>query len=245
MAFRNLLLLSAAALALVSSTASAQRWGHEREPRDGACFYRDADFRGEYFCLESGRTVGELPHDINDAISSVRIFGRAEVFVYQDRRLSGRSLRLDHNTGNLRREGWNDLVSSLEVRSARGGDPANRYERPGASSREVERVVTRAYQDLLGRNPDQAGMRIYRSHMIDDGWTEGQVRDALRKSPEYQKVSVARAHEVVRKAYLNVLKREPDAAASGYTNKVLREHWTQADIERELRKSPEYRRGGR
>ena len=27
----------------------------------------------------------------------------------------------------------------------------------------------------------------------------------------------------------------------GYVERVLRDHWTQADVERELRKSPEYR----
>jgi len=39
-----------------------------------------------------------------------------------------------------------------------------------------------------------------------------------------------------------VLRREPDSGASGYVNKVYREHWTQQDVERELRKSPEYRK---
>ena len=54
------------------------------------------------------------------------------------------------------------------------------------------------------------------------------------------------ARETVRRAYQNVLKREPDAASSGYVDKVLRQHWTQADVEKELRKSPEFRnRGGR
>jgi len=49
-----------------------------------------------------------------------------------------------------------------------------------------------------------------------------------------------KAQEVVRQAYLNVLRREPDSGASGYVNKVYRDHWTQQDVERELRKSPEY-----
>ena len=233
------------AVLAVAPAAFAQRWGHGREPGNGACFYRDADFRGEYFCIDAGRSVGELPRDMNDAISSVRIFGRAEVFVYQNRRFGGRSLRLDHNVNNLRREGWTDLVSSLEVRSARGRGYGG-YDRPGYSSREVERVITRAYQDLLGRDPDPEGMRVSRSHMIDDGWPEARVREALRDSREYRErntMTYPKAQEIVRRAYLNVLKREPDAGASGYINKVLRERWTQADVERELRKSPEYRRG--
>src|SRR5437763_1194802 len=93
---------------------------------------------------------------------------------------------------------------------------------------------------------DGAGMRSYRSHIIDDGWSEVKVREALRESPEYRQktmMTYPKAQEVVRHAYLNVLKREPDSGASGYINHVLRDHWTQADVERELRKSPEYRKG--
>jgi hypothetical protein len=88
-------------------------------------------------------------------------------------------------------------------------------------------------------------MRLYRSRMIDDGWSEKDVRDALRKSPEYRTVTRENAQETVRKAYLSVLGREPDAGSSGYVNKVMRERWSQADVERELRKSPEYRNKSR
>ncbi len=50
-----------------------------------------------------------------------------------------------------------------------------------------------------------------------------------------------RAEEIVRRAYLSVLRREPDAASRGWVDRVVRENWTQADVERELRRSPEYR----
>jgi hypothetical protein len=71
------------------------------------------------------------------------------------------------------------------------------------------------------------------------------VRDALRSSPEYRQqnmMTYPKAQEIVRQAYLNVLRREPDSGASGYVNKVYRDRWTQQDVERELRKSPEYRK---
>jgi hypothetical protein len=51
----------------------------------------------------------------------------------------------------------------------------------------------------------------------------------------------AKAQEIVRKAYLSVLKREPDSGSAGFVEKVLREGWMQPDVERELRKSDEYR----
>ncbi len=46
----------------------------------------------------------------------------------------------------------------------------------------------------------------------------------------------------MRQAYQNVLHREPDSGASGYVNNVMNKRWTQADVESELRKSPEYRK---
>ena len=43
-----------------------------------------------------------------------------------------------------------------------------------------------------------------------------------------------------------MLRREPDnAGAEGYIQNVLRDHWSQQDVERELRKSDEFRKGGR
>ena len=229
-------LIMTCAVAATASPAFAQRWGHERTPRDGACFYRDADFRGEYFCIPAGDMVGSLPRDMNDQISSIRIFGRTEVNVYRDRNLTGRHARFERDVHNLRNQDWNDTISSLQVLAVRGGGDHGGY----GSSRDAERIVTRAYQDILGRSPDSDGMRVYRSHIIDDGWSESRVREELRQSREYREkneMTLPKAQEIVRRAYLNVFKREPDyPGANGYVNRVMKDHWTQADLEQELRK---------
>ena len=109
-------------------------------------------------------------------------------------------------------------------------------------------LIRRAYQDVLGRDPDEGGLRQYRSRVIDDGWNEDQVRESLRNSPEYSErvtMTRAKAEEMVRRAYRSVLNRDPDAGAEGYIQRVLRDRWSQEDIERELRNSPEYRDGHR
>jgi hypothetical protein len=180
----------------IPEVASAQlRWGRPAVPRDGACFYRDAGFRGDYFCVRAGEDLPWIPGGLNDEISSIRTFGRAEVTVYRDRRFSGRSERFERDVFNLRNEGWNDKLSSLRVDRGRGG-----Y----------------GYRDRDGRRD--------RDDRRDDR------RD------------LARAEEIVRRAYLEVLRREPDAASRGWVDRVLQDNWTQADVERELRRSPEYRR---
>jgi hypothetical protein len=224
---------------LVSTVQLAQAQYGGEIPREGACFYRDADYRGRYFCIPAGDQVSALSGDFDDEVSSIRTYGRAEVRVYRDTRFRGDSRRFSSDIRDLERESFNDRISSVEVRRRGGGGGG------GGGGESPERIVRRAYQDVLQREPDQSGMRQYRSRIIDDGWTEQQVREALRNSPEYKQLHTMtwpKAQEIVRQAYLNVLKREPDAAGSrGYVERVFRDKWTQADVERELRKSPEYR----
>ena len=247
-------LLAAGSMLVMPSVATAQRWGRERFPDSGACFFRDADFRGDYFCVRAGDDVGRLPDEMNDAISSIRLFGRTEVVVYKDARFNGGSARFGSSVRDLRDERWNDRISSIRVQIARGGDFRDeRGDRRGDDRRgddrrisgdEADRIVRRAYQDVLHRDPDEGGLRQYRSRILEDGWNEEQVRDSLRNSPEYRErvtMTRAKAEEIVRRAYLNVLKREPDRGAEGYINNVLRDNWSQDDVERELRKSDEYR----
>ena len=182
-----------------------------------------------------------MPSGANDRISSIRVFGRADVRVYRDDRFRGESLRVDSNIRDLEDEGFDDAISSIRIdgRSFGGGSRNGRF-----GSQDPETIIRRAYQDVLERDPDPAGMRIYRSHIIDDGWTEQQVREDLRRSPEYRErttMTRAKAEEIVRQAYLTVLKREPDGGSRGYVNAVLSGRMTREQLEGELRNSPEYR----
>ena len=196
---------------------------------------------------------------MNDAVSSIRVFGRAEVVVFRDVRFNGGSTRFDRSISNLRDAGWNDRISSLQVRI--GGDRRDRFgdlsnpergrdrsdDRRGErriTGDEADRITRRAYQDVLGRDPDEGGLRQYRSRILRDRWTEEEVRQSLRSSPEYREqatMTPAKAQDIVRRAYQSVLRREPDAGAQGFVDRVMHDRWTQADVERELRKSPEYR----
>jgi len=51
----------------------------------------------------------------------------------------------------------------------------------------------------------------------------------------------AQAQAVVRAAYENVLGREPDPGSAGYVDRVFKDHWSQQQVENELRNSVEYR----
>ena len=49
------------------------------------------------------------------------------------------------------------------------------------------------------------------------------------------------AQAIVRSAYQNVLGREPDPGSAGYVDAVFNNHWSQQQVENELRNSVEYR----
>jgi len=198
---------------LVPAIAEAQvRWGRPATPRAGACFYRDAGFRGDYFCLRAGDDLPAVPAGLNDEISSFRTFGEAEVTIFRDRRFSGRSERFASDVRNLREQGWNDRLSSMTVRALdrRRGDG-----RDGGPPRGDGRVDDRrdARDDRRDARDDRRNARMTR----------------------------ASAQEIVRRAYLAEFRREPDPGSVGWVDKLMNENWTEADLVRELRRSPEYR----
>jgi hypothetical protein len=153
-------------------------------------------------------------------------------------------LRRDPNDRELRRyrtlmheQHWDerDIRDDLD-----GRDDHRRHSQQ--SSADVERIIRRAYDDILHREPDAQGMRTYRSRMIDEGWTEAQVREALRKSPEHGQREVESADKIVRRAYQDVLNRDPDpAGVFTYRNRVLHDGWDEHDVREALKRSPEYR----
>jgi hypothetical protein len=134
-------------------------------------------------------------------------------------------------------EGW----SERDVREAlRRSDEHASSERRYASA---DRIIRRAYQDILGREPDPEGLQTFRRHIIEDGFDEHDVREAIRRSPERRQKSDAEATEMVRRAYRAVLNRDPDPVGMrDYKARVLRDHWSEQQIADDLRQSDEYRR---
>jgi hypothetical protein len=106
-------------LFLAQSASAQPRWGRERVPNEGACFYEDANFRGKYFCIRQGEQLQSLPSGMSDRISSLRLMGSSEVTVFRDAGMRGRSARFINDVRNLKGEGWNDQISSVEVSNGR------------------------------------------------------------------------------------------------------------------------------
>src|SRR5438046_206496 len=104
-----------ASVAVLASASPTPAQTSDRAPREGACFYQDADYEGRSFCASAGEDYKTVPNGMNDRISSFKIFGGAQVTLYKDTKLRGDSERFTRNVRNLRDEDWNDKVSSLRV----------------------------------------------------------------------------------------------------------------------------------
>lgn len=156
--------------------AEAQRWGRPRTPRAGACFYQNANFGGDYFCIEAGDEYDQMPEGLNDRISSIRLFGDASVLVYRNPNFGGRNSRFNDDVRNLQSEGWNDTISSIRVR----------LDFARVSRQEAEAIVRRAYRSVLGREPDRDGAEGFIEQVMRNRWTQNDVERELRRSPEYR-----------------------------------------------------------
>jgi len=51
----------------------------------------------------------------------------------------------------------------------------------------ADRLIRRAYAEVLGREPDSSGLKQYRRALLEKNWTEGDVRDDLRRSEEFRR----------------------------------------------------------
>lgn len=112
--------------------------------------------------------------------------------------------------------------------------PRYQYDR-----RAAETVVTRAYREVLGRNPDANGLRNYRDRLMREGWSEQQLIEQLQRSDEARGIN---ADAAITRIYREVLGRDPDPAGLAHYRAKWRDGWTQGQIRDDLRRSDEARR---
>ena len=205
---------------LATPALAGQRWGNGPVPSNGACFYQNPNYQGRYFCARTGDALPAMPNGPNNRIRSIRVFGGGQVVVYSNGQFGGAEHWIDYNVPDLQREGWYDRVGSARLSwEPRYADRDNRYDqgRPRGTSGQP------GYRDQPGDNSRDRGDQSYRGDRNNGAMTREQ------------------AQAIVRSAYMNVLGREPDPASAGWVDHVLNDHWSQQQLESELRNSPEGR----
>ncbi|HXO04219.1 MAG TPA: DUF3011 domain-containing protein [Candidatus Sulfotelmatobacter sp.] len=99
--------------------------GHRpsNQPRNGACFFKEARFSGDYFCQPKGASMNVVPPGFNDQISSIQVYGSVSVTIYNDSNFKGPSATTRRSIPDLRNyqlqgynnKNWDNRISSISV----------------------------------------------------------------------------------------------------------------------------------
>jgi len=175
-----------------------------------------------------GEELPFIPNDMNDRITSIRLFGDARVIVNSYPRFGGAERWFDYNVPDLRHDGWSDRISSVRLSwDRRYWDPQDR----GYRYRDYDR--------------DRDRDRPARSSGIFEGRSRDRDRDEDDRDNRRGYNSSADADAIVRQVYQDLLHRDPDAGGlQQYRDKILREGWSEAQVRSAILQSPEYRNQG-
>lgn len=253
---KKFLFLGLGALLLVSSAMADDRDDRSRRGHVRVIVFQHAGFGGDALVLYPGDSIDNMSGrtfegggKLNDSISSIRIEGNAEVFVYENARYRGEALRLTESARDLTGRlvsgavsvSWNDRISSLKVERTRGRDrdPGPDRPRDDRPRGDPEKIIKSAFKDVLEREPSAAELREFRGRLLDSGWTERMLRDHLRSEDHYRQEA---ADLIIGRAYRDVLGREVDESGlRTHRRNLLDRGWTGSDVRDHLRKSAEYR----
>lgn len=155
----------------------------------------DSQFRGAVMRVtEDARDLtnrllpGGVTASWNDRISSLRVEVRRrdEVRVNPDvviKRAYLDLLEREPDANALRNyrsrmldQGWTETMVRDDIRGS------HEFRHEGA-----DRIIQRAYRDVLGRDVDPSGLKSFRQKLLERNWTEDDVRTALRNSDEYKR----------------------------------------------------------
>ena len=217
------------------------------QPPGRVLLYAEANYRGEALVVNSGSAIENLEYTRdsrgkkwNDRILSVRIEGPVVLAAYEHAGFRGAVTTITRNSADLYTlslgdpggKRWDKQISSLRVEPVPVGAPVvmewNR--------RDADRAVRSAFRDILGRDPDEDGLRTYRGRLMDIGWSEDQLRDQLRHSAEFRQRDLA---ELIHRIYREVLGREPDASGVATYTRALQGGMSEAEFRADLRRSGE------
>jgi hypothetical protein len=240
-ALRHLFATLALASAFVSSLPA-----QPTPPAGRVSFFTELDYRGEVLVVEAGAGVDNLEflrdsrgRPFNDRFRSVRLEGPIRVAVFEHSQFRGAATWLNRTTpdltafslGQTNAVTWDRAISSIQIEAAPTGPVFYQW-----SARDADRALRAAYRDILNRDPDPDGLRFYRGRLLDAGWSEPQLRDALRRSDEFRSRDFG---AIVRRVYREVLGREPDASGLSTYTRALSRGQTEAELRAELRRSSE------
>lgn len=235
-----------AGAAFAPAFLTAQHSAPTRPAPGRAIFFTERDFRGDSLVVEVTAAIEnlELVRDtrrrpFNDRFRSVRIEGPIRVVVFEHSQFRGAATWLNRTTPDLsayslgqhNKITWDRAITSLQVEPAPAGPIFSDWK-----ARDAERAIRAAYRDVLNRDPDPEGARFYLGRLLDAGWSENQLRDAIRRGDEFRSRDL---EAIVRRVYREVFSRDPDASGLAAYTRSLSRGQTEAELRAELRRSQE------
>ena len=140
-------------LGLASPLGAAPQFGRQRDRGRGegqVCIYKDIHYQGVEQCFNAGDSVATL-QSLNGQPSSIRIYGRASVIVYDETNFRGHSTVFTSSVPDLGQvplvtKTWNDRIASLQVNTGNGsyGPYGNA---PVNDGRQSNRYPTQQYNE--------------------------------------------------------------------------------------------------
>lgn len=133
-----------------------------------------------------------------------------------------------HYREKLLREGWNERMMIEDLQQSREARAVN-----------ADAAIAQAYREVLGREPDQNGLNHYRQ-LWRKGWTQGQIREDLRRSGEGRNTSI---RPTITRVYRDLLGRDPDESGYATYEKLMREKgWGERELRQAIMAGDEYRK---
>jgi hypothetical protein len=111
-------------IALAPHSEASPQFGRDRGG-DRVCLYRDIYYMGQEQCYSPGDNIATL-QSFNGRISSIRIYGRAVIMVWDETNFRGHTTMFTESMpdlGQVRLESksWSDRISSIRVATESGG----------------------------------------------------------------------------------------------------------------------------
>lgn len=100
----------------IEDLSLVEEWIHDNPGKDAwACFFEDSYFNGDYYCLAAGNEQSYVGSAWNDEVSSIKLFGHAQVKAFRHASFGGTSLDITEDIGWLGNYSFNDRISSTVV----------------------------------------------------------------------------------------------------------------------------------
>lgn len=216
---RSTLLLAAGLVA--ASSLSAQRLA----PTSTVTLFSGPYYTGERISLSGEEKIDDFNftrfpsgRGANNRVSSIRVEGEVEVTIFLYREFSGEQITLNRSISRLSRISLREKYDTWD---------------DNLSSITVRKLAPPPPEPSR-RSPTFVGPVVYQPERSHDSHEESQR--AHRRHRENETANI------VRKAYLDILDREPDnQGLSQYVDIVEDRGWTEDQLRKVLRRSSEYR----